>query len=119
MSNSTKTAERIVALFNTSNETVGMIRTILKETGDNQSLVWCHFADFKRGIVDFATYLTKYNPELVIVNVSAPYEENWQFFKTIRGSDVMRGRGLVLMTPNKARLDEVSGTDSHALVVQS
>ena len=35
----------------------------------------------------------------------------------MRDADVMRGRGSVLTTTNKNRLDEVSGTDSYALEV--
>jgi hypothetical protein len=41
--------------------------------------------------------------------------ENWQFYKTMRDAAAMHGRGSVLTTTNKARLDEVVGSDSHAL----
>jgi DNA-binding response OmpR family regulator len=79
--------------------------------------VWCHFADLKKGIVDFGKYVAKHNPEVVVFDISPPYDENWKFFKTMRDSDMMRGRGLVLTTTNKSRLDEVLGADSHALEV--
>jgi len=35
----------------------------------------------------------------------------------MRDADAMRGRGSVLTATNKARLDEVLGTDSHALEI--
>ena len=35
----------------------------------------------------------------------------------MRDTEVMRGRGSVLTTTNKDRLDAVVGTDSHALEV--
>jgi DNA-binding response OmpR family regulator len=117
MSNSKKTAEGIVALFNASDDTIDMIQALLIEAGGAQSLVWCHFADLKKGVVDFKKYLNKHNPEVVIFDISPPYDENWQFFKTMRDADVMRGRGSVLTTTNKNRLDEVLGTDSRALEV--
>src|SRR3984893_14394387 len=117
MSSSKKTSEGIVALFNASDDTIDMIQTLLKQAGGAQSLVWCHFADLKKGVVDFKRYLNKHNPEVVIFDISPPYDENWQFFKTMRDADVMRGRGSVLTTTNKNRLDEVLGTDSHALEV--
>jgi DNA-binding response OmpR family regulator len=117
MSNSKKTAEGIVALFNASDDTIDMIQALLTEAGGAQSLVWCHFADLKKGVVDFKKYLNKHNPEVVIFDISPPYDENWQFFKTMRDADVMRGRGSVLTTTNKNRLDEVLGTDSRALEV--
>jgi hypothetical protein len=53
----------------------------------------------------------------VIFDLSPPYDENWIFFKTMRDADIMKGRGVVLTTTNKNRLDEVLGEDSHALEV--
>src|SRR3984893_16800207 len=112
-----KTAEGIVALFNASDDTIDMIQSLLTEAGDAQTLVWCHFADLKKGIVNFDKYLGKHNPEVVIFDISPPYAQNWRFFETMRDADVMRGRGSVLTTTNKDRLDAVVGTDSHALEV--
>jgi hypothetical protein len=112
-----KTADGIVALFNASDDTIDMIQAILTESDGAQTLVWCHFADLKKGVVDFAKYLGKHNPEVVIFDISPPYDQNWTFFKTMRDAEVMRGRGLVLTTTNKARLDEVVGTNSEALEV--
>ena len=111
------TNEGIVALFNASDDTIDMIQKLLTEAGIAQTLIWCHFADLKKGVVDFKKYLAKHNPELVIFDISPPYDENWTFFKTMRDSDAMKGRSSVLTTTNKNRLDEVLGRDSHALEV--
>jgi len=112
-----RTAAGIVALFNASDDTIDMVHALLKTTNTGQSLVWCHFADLKKGTIDFNNFLTEHNPEVVIFDISPPYDENWQFFKTMRDSDVMRDRGAVLTTTNKDRLDEVLGSDSSALEV--
>jgi hypothetical protein len=117
MMSSTKTAKGIVALFNASDDTVDMIQKLLTDAGDGQSLIWCHFADLKKGVVDFGKYMTKHNPEVVVFDLSPPYDENWRFFKTMRDAAVMKGRGVVLTTTNKNRLDEVLGEDSHAVEV--
>ena len=85
--------------------------------GGEQTLIWCHFADLKKGIVDFGKYMGKHNPEVVIFDLSPPYDQNWIFFKTMRDAATMKGRGVVLTTTNKNRLDEVLGEDSHALEV--
>jgi DNA-binding response OmpR family regulator len=111
------TATGIVALFNASDDTIDMIQAILTKSDSAQSLVWCHFADLKKGVVDFKKYLAKHNPEVVIFDISPPYDENWQYFKTMRDSESMKGRGSVLTTTNKNRLDEVLGSDSQALEV--
>jgi hypothetical protein len=115
--NSKQTAAGIVALFNASDDTVDMVQTLLTKAGDAQSLIWCHFADLKKGIVDFSRFIEKHNPEVVIFDISPPYDENWHFFKTMRDSKSMKGRGLILTTTNKNRLDEVLGSDSLALEV--
>jgi hypothetical protein len=112
-----KTTEGIVALFNASDDTIDMMQTLLNKTNTGQSLVWCHFADLKKGNVNFETFLAKHNPEVVIFDISPPYDENWTFFKTMRDSDAMRDRGAVLTTTNKNRLDEVLGSDTAALEV--
>ena len=117
MSSATKTAEGIVALFNASDDTIDMVQTLLTASGGDQTLIWCHFADLKKGIVDFGKYMDKHNPEVVIFDLSPPYDENWQFFKVMRDANAMKGRGIVLTTTNKNRLDEVLGEDSYALEV--
>jgi hypothetical protein len=116
-SKATKTAPGIVALFNASDDTIDMIQSLLTKSGDNQSLIWCHFADLKKGIVDFSKYMERHNPEVVIFDISPPYDQNWKFYKTMRDDQIMRGRGAVLTTTNKARLDEVLDEDSEALEV--
>ena len=117
MSGSSKTAQGIVALFNASDDTVDMVQNLLTASGGSQTLIWCHFADLKKGIVNFGKYMDKHNPEVVIFDLSPPYDENWRFFKNMRDADEMKGRGVVLTTTNKNRLDEVLGEDSHALEV--
>jgi len=117
MSESMKTTKGLVALFNASDDTIEMVYRLLTKQGDGQSLIWCHFADLKRGIVVFEKYMEKHNPELVIFDISPPYDENWTFFKTMRSNKIMKGRGTVLTTTNKLRLDEIIGEDSDALEI--
>jgi len=112
-----RTTEGVVALFNASDDTIDMIQTLLTRSGSAQTLIWCHFADLKKGVVNFAKYVHKHNPEVVIFDLSPPYDENWTFFKTMRDDPIMQHRGIVLTTTNKDRLDEVLGSDSHALEV--
>jgi hypothetical protein len=94
MSSATQTAEGIVALFNASDDTIDMVQTLLTKSGGEQTLIWCHFADLKKGIVDFDRYMDKHNPEVVIFDLSPPYDENWRFFKTMRDAKTMQGRGM-------------------------
>jgi DNA-binding response OmpR family regulator len=111
------TSEGIVALFNASDDTIDMVQRLLTKSDSGQTLIWCHFADLKKGVVDFDRYIRKHSPEVVIFDLSPPYDENWTYFKKMRDNGIMKGRGIVLTTTNKDRLDEVLGSDSHALEV--
>jgi DNA-binding response OmpR family regulator len=106
----------VVALFNASDDTVEMVQRMLDASGVN-CLVNCRFADLRKGVVDFGAYLRLHNPDVVIFDISPPYEQNWNFFRTLRDGHEMRERGLVLTTTNKDRLDEVVGGDSRAIEV--
>jgi DNA-binding response OmpR family regulator len=109
-------APRVVALVNASDDTVEMVRRMLGTSGFI-CLVGCHFADLKKGTIDFNRYVEKHQPDVVIFDISPPYGENWDFFKTLRDGRGMIGRGLVLTTTNKARLDETVGADSNAFEI--
>ena len=117
MQGSTNTSKGVVALFNASDDTIDMVQGLLTKLGDGQSLIWCHFADLKRGVVSFDKYLQKHNPEVVVFDISPPYDENWRFYLTMRNAPIMKGRGSVLTTTNKLRLDEVLKEDSRALEI--
>lgn len=116
MSINSAPATPVVALFNASDDTVEMVQRMLDASGVH-CLVNCRFADLRKRVVDFGGYLRLHNPDVVIFDISPPYEQNWAFFRTLRDDGEMRGRGLVLTTTNKDRLDEVVGVDSHAIEV--
>jgi DNA-binding response OmpR family regulator len=109
-------AKHVIALFNASDDTVEMVQRMLGASGFD-CLVGCHFADLKKGVVDFARYLGERQPDVVIIDISPPYRENWDFFKTLLDNKAMEGRGLVLTTTNKKRLDETVGQDSKAFEI--
>ena len=106
----------VVALFNASDDTVDMVQHMLDVSGLN-CLVSCRFADLRKGVVDFPEFLEQHDPQAVIFDISPPYEQNWAFFTALRRSGAMRGRGLVLTTTNKDRLDEIAGCDSLAMEI--
>jgi DNA-binding response OmpR family regulator len=110
------TATRVVALFNSSADTVHMVKRMLDASGIT-CLAGCHFADLKKGHVDFGLYLDTHHVDVVILDITPPYAENWQFFKTLRDHTSMASRGLVLTTTNKQRLDEAAGADSEAIEI--
>jgi DNA-binding response OmpR family regulator len=116
MSQAASPPKPVVVLFDASDDTAEMVQRMLTASGYT-CLVGCQFADLKKGRVDFARYLDQHQPAVVIFDISPPYVENWHFFKALRDSKAMEGRGLVLTTTNKPRLDEEVGENSEAFEI--
>jgi DNA-binding response OmpR family regulator len=106
----------VVVLINASDDTVEMVKRMLDVKGIC-CLTSCHFADVKKGVINFDHFLAKNNPAVVIFDISPPYLENWRFFEGMRDSAEMKTRGVVLTTTNKMRLDEIVGDDSYAIEI--
>jgi len=106
----------VVVLINANDDTVEMVKRMLDVKGIC-CLTSCHFADVKKGIINFSDFLAKHNPAVVIFDISPPYRENWRFFETMRDSLEMKSRGIVLTTTNKKRLDEIVGNNSDAIEI--
>jgi hypothetical protein len=79
-------AKPVTVIFHATDDTVEMLERIL---GDSQQLVPCRFFDIKKGTVDFAQFLAQHNPDAAIFDISRPYAENWQFYKTVRSHDAI------------------------------
>jgi DNA-binding response OmpR family regulator len=106
----------VVVLINASDDTVEMVKRMLDVKGIC-CLTSCHFADLKKGIINFDDFLIRNKPAVVIFDISPPYRENWNFFETMRDSREMKSRGIVLTTTNKMRLDEIVGNESYAIEI--
>src|SRR5687767_6306113 len=105
--------DQVVAVVNSSEDTVEMLRECLVRHGFT-SVVTGHIHDFKTGEADFPEYLRQHDPAVVVYDVSIPYEKNWTFLRLLLDSETMRGRKVVLTTTNKKRLEELVGpTDAY------
>ncbi len=85
--------------------------------GAGYRAVDAHVADVKRGISDFIAFMVEHDPQVIIWDISPPYQENWNFFQLLRSSETIKGRGLVLTTTNKQHLDALAGQDTGAIEI--
>ena len=109
-------ANDVVAVVNSSEDTVEMLRQCLMTHGFT-SVVTAHIDDFKTGEDDFPKFVRMHEPAVIIYDISIPYDKNWTFLKLLLDSESMRGRKVVLTTTNKQRLDELVGpTDALEIV---
>ena len=113
---STAGYEETVAVVNSNEDTVEMLRYAL-QSGGFKSVVTGHIHDFKTGRADFPTFLDTHDPCVVVYDVTIPYDKNWTFLRLLLDSEHMRGRKVVLTTTNKKRLEEIVGpTDAFEIV---
>ena len=99
------TAGARVAVINSSDDTVEMLRIQLESAG--MVTVGGHVPDIKRGKVDFLEFVRVHRPEVAVWDIGPPYEENWAFFNLIRTTDAGRSIRFVVTTTNRDRLLKV------------
>jgi DNA-binding response OmpR family regulator len=96
-----------VAVINSSEDTVEMLRTLLEREG--WETVQAHVDDIKRGRTDFLKYLETHDPQFLIWDVPPPYDHNWAFLQLVRSSRAMEGRVVIVTTTNKPALERFVG----------
>jgi DNA-binding NtrC family response regulator len=96
-----------VAVVNSSEDTVEMLRTMLEREG--WETVEGHVDEFKRGRVDFLNFLEVHDPGVLVWDVPPPYDQNWAFLRLVRSSRAMEGRVVIVTTTNKGALERFVG----------
>jgi DNA-binding NtrC family response regulator len=97
----------VVGIVNSSEDTVALLRTVLEQAGF--LTVPAHVSDIRNGREDFVEFVRANDLRVMVYDVAPPYEENWTFLKLLLDTEVMRGRGVVLTTTNKAALERLVG----------
>jgi DNA-binding response OmpR family regulator len=108
-------ARNDIALFNSSSDTVDLLRTALE--GEGFHTVAGHIPELKQGAVDFISFIEHHDPAVIVYDVSLPYEANWNFLRLVRSSEAVAGTTFVLTTTNKPALDAlVGGTEAIEII---
>ena len=97
----------MVAVINSSEDTIEMLRVLLQQEG--WETVSAHVDDIKRGRTDLVEFLETHDPRVVIYDVPPPYDHNWAVLRLIRSSRAMEGRVVVVTTTNEAALERSVG----------
>lgn len=100
-------AKPIIAVFNSSDDTVEMLRTALESEGLHT--VPGHIGELKKGEIDFVAFIEHHRPAVIVYDISLPYETNWNFLKLVRSSQPAQGCRFILTTTNKPALDKLVG----------
>jgi CheY-like chemotaxis protein len=100
-------AKPIIAVFNSSSDTVELLRTVLEAEGLHT--VPGHITDLKKGELDFVSFIEHHQPAVIVYDISPPYDTNWTFLKLVRSSQPAQASRFVLTTTNKPVLDKLVG----------
>jgi CheY-like chemotaxis protein len=102
---------RCVAIFNTSDDVVEMLRMLIEQAGF--AVVMGHVQDIKSGKLDLLTYVEQHDPAVIVYDVAPPYDRNWQFLQHLRSRPPLVGRQFVITTTHAGHVREVVGRDAH------
>lgn len=95
----------IVAILNTNDDTVEMLRTMIETEG--MVAVSAHVSDIRRGQFDFGAFIEEHDPKVIIYDIPPPYDRSWLFLEHLRTLPSIRKRKLVLTSTNPARVHQV------------
>lgn len=105
----------IIVVFNSSDDTVEMLRTALE--ADGLHTVPGYIGELKKGELDFVAFIEHHRPAVIVYDISMPYETNWNFLKLVRSSKPAQGCRFILTTTNKPALDKLVGeTDAIEII---
>jgi hypothetical protein len=105
----------VVAILNTNDDTVEMLRTMLETEGI--VAVSAHVSDLRRAALDFGGFLAEHDPRVIIYDVPPPYDRSWLFFEHLRALPAMNGRRFVITSTNPARVQQVADPDQPILEI--
>jgi CheY-like chemotaxis protein len=97
----------VVAVFNTSPDTVEMLRIVLQREG--YVVIGAYTYDLRDGKVDAEALVHQHQPEVIIYDVAPPYEKNWREFQHMRTMPALRAIKFMITTTNVKHVRDVAG----------
>jgi DNA-binding NtrC family response regulator len=104
-----------VAVFNASDDTVEMLKTMLSSEG--YVAVAGKVDAVKSGETDFVAFLAIHKPAALIWDIAPPYDRNWTFSKMVRALRPLERCAIVLTTTHLPHLTALAGPDTRALEI--
>jgi CheY-like chemotaxis protein len=98
-----------VAVFNSSDDIVEMLRMLLEQAG--LVVVTGHISDIKSGQLDLLALVQQHDPVVIVYDVEPPYDRNWQFLQHLRQRPPLEGRQFVVTTTHVGHVREIVGRD--------
>jgi DNA-binding response OmpR family regulator len=99
----------VVAIFNTSPDTVEMLRIVLEQVG---FVVFGSYSyEMRDGKIDIKDLVQQHQPDVIIFDVAPPYDRNWRLFQHLCTMPALSGMKFLITTTNAKHVREVAGPD--------
>jgi CheY-like chemotaxis protein len=109
------TPPQVVGVFNTSPDTVEMLRIVLERAGF--VVVSAYTYDLRDSKIDLEALVRQHQPTVVIYDIAPPYDANWRLFDHTRAMPALADVHFVVTTTNVARVRDVAGPDQELFEV--
>ena len=101
----------VVAVVNTSPDTIDLLRDALDRAGF--LVVSCYTHDIRDGRIDFEAFMRTHKPAVIAYDIAPPYERNISLYRHIRGMEAIRDARFVITATNAAQVQTLIGRDEH------
>ena len=96
----------LVAIFNTSPDTVEMLRVVLQQAGFVVASIYTfHIRD---GLVDLDAFMRQHAPDVILYDIAPPYDANWALFQHLRTHTALAGCHFVITSPNAGYVQKLA-----------
>jgi DNA-binding response OmpR family regulator len=97
----------VVVIFNTSRDTVEMLRFVLEQAGFVVVSVFTY--EMRDGRIDIESLLRQHRPSIGIYDIAPPYDKNWREFQHNLTMEAMKGIKFLITTTNARHVRAVAG----------
>ena len=108
-------AAPVAAIFNTSPDTVEMLRIALSMAGVVS--VSAYTFQLRDGTVDISAFMEQLHPDVVVYDIAPPYDLNYQLFVHLRSTPGLRACPVLMTTTNARYVQQLVGPDHHVYEV--
>lgn len=105
----------VVAILNTNDDTVEMLRMMLESEG--MVAVSAHVSAIRRGELDFGGFIEEHDPAVIIYDIPPPYDRSWLMLQHLKATPSVGKRKFVLTSTNPARVAQVASPDQPVLEI--
>lgn len=106
---------QVVAVFNSSDDLVEMIRILLEHHGF--VAITGHVDELRSGKVDLEAFTRQFQPSVVVYDLPPPYDRHWAFLDMLRTKSPLHGVPFVVTCTNAKVAQELAGRNEPVIQI--